>query len=138
MAQISQELGTEKISRLLIKQSVPASIGFLIMSIYAIVDTIYVGRWIGPLAIGAITVVMPISFLISSVGMAIGVGGSSIISRAFGTRDKKKALKTFGNMVNATFHFAIVLVIVGFIYDDEILKIFLARKYKNTAKVFHP
>jgi len=124
MAQISQELGTEKISRLLIKQSVPASIGFLIMSIYAIVDTIYVGRWIGPLAIGAITVVMPISFLISSVGMAIGVGGSSIISRAFGTRDKKKALKTFGNMVNATFHFAIVLVIVGFIYDDEILKIF--------------
>ena len=66
MAKQSQELGTEKISALLIKQSVPASVGFLIMSIYTIVDTIYVGRWIGPLAIGAITVVMPISFLISS------------------------------------------------------------------------
>ena len=124
MTQLSQELGTENISKLLIKQSVPASIGFLIMSIYAIVDTIYVGRWIGPLAIGAITVVMPISFLISSIGMAIGVGGASIISRALGGRDKKRALKTFGNMVNATLHFAIILVIVGFIFDDEILQLF--------------
>lgn len=124
MAQISQELGTEKISKLLIKQSVPASVGFLIMSIYSIVDTIYVGRFIGPLAIGAITVVMPISFLISSIGMAIGVGGASMISRALGNRDKKKALKTFGNMVNTTFHFAILLVIVGFILDDQILALF--------------
>lgn len=124
MPKLTQELGTESISKLLIKQSVPASIGFLIMSIYSIVDTIYVGRWIGPLAIGAITVVMPISFLISSIGMAVGVGGSSIISRALGGRDKKRAQKTFGNMVNITLHFAIILVIFGFILDDEILKIF--------------
>jgi putative MATE family efflux protein len=124
MPQLTQELGTEKISKLLIKQAVPASIGFLIMSIYSIVDTIYVGRWIGPLAIGAITVVMPISFLISSIGMAVGVGGSSIISRALGSRNKKRAQKTFGNMVNITLHFAIILLIFGFIFDDEILKIF--------------
>lgn len=124
MPQLTQELGTENISKLLIKQSVPASIGFLIMSIYSIVDTIYVGRWIGPLAIGAITVVMPISFLISSIGMAVGVGGSSIISRALGGRDKKRAQKTFGNMVNITLHFAVILLIFGFIMDDEILKLF--------------
>ena len=124
MAQASQELGTEKISKLLIKQSVPASIGFLIMSIYSIVDTIYIGRWVGPLGIGAITVVMPISFLISSIGMAIGVGGASIISRALGSQDRKRALKTFGNMVNTTLHFATILMIFGFILDDEILAIF--------------
>lgn len=124
MTQASQELGTEPIGKLLIKQSVPASIGFLIMSIYSIVDTIYVGRWIGPLAIGAITVVMPITFLISSIGMAIGVGGASMISRALGSKDRKKALKTFGNMVNSTFHFAVILMVLGFIFDEEILRIF--------------
>ncbi len=124
MPKSSEELGTESISKLLIKQSVPASIGFLVMSIYSIVDTIYVGRFVGPLAIGAITVVMPISFLISSIGMAIGIGGSSIISRALGSKDRKRALKTFGNMVNMTLHFSILLVILGFIYDDEILNIF--------------
>lgn len=124
MTQISQELGTQNLSKLLINQSVPASIGFLIMSIYSIVDTIYIGRWIGPLGIGAITVVMPITFLISSIGMAIGVGGASIITRALGGKDRKRALKTFGNMVNATFHFAIILIILGFYFDDEILNIF--------------
>ena len=124
MPKSTEELGTESISSLLIKQSVPAAIGFLVMSIYSIVDTIYVGRWVGPLAIAAVTVVMPITFLISSIGMAIGVGGSSIISRALGSKDRKRALKTFGNMVNLTFHFSILLVILGFVYDDEILGIF--------------
>jgi putative MATE family efflux protein len=124
MSQASQELGSESIGKLIIKQSVPASIGFLIMSIYSIVDTIYVGRWIGPLAIGAITVVMPITFLISSVGMAIGVGGASIISRALGGKDRRRALRTFGNMVNTTLHFAVILMVFGSIFDEEILRIF--------------
>ncbi len=120
----SNELGTESIPRLIIKQSVPAAIGFLIMSIYSIVDTIFVGRFIGTLAIGAITVVMPISFLISSIGMAIGVGGASMISRALGGNDRKRALKTFGNMINATLHFSAVLVLIGFIFEDPILIMF--------------
>ncbi|NJN25448.1 MAG: MATE family efflux transporter [Cyclobacteriaceae bacterium] len=124
MPKPSEELGTENISSLLIKQSVPASIGFLVMSIYSIVDTIFVGRFVGPLAIGAITVVLPISFLISSMGMAIGIGGASIISRALGRNERKRALKTFGNMVNLTLHLSVALVILGFVFDDAILTIF--------------
>ena len=87
----SQELGTENIGKLLVKMAVPASIGILVMSIYFIVDTIFVGRFVGSLGIAAITVVLPISFLIGSFGMAIGVGGASIISRALGGRDIDKA-----------------------------------------------
>ena len=95
----SQELGTEKIGKLLAKMAIPASIGILVMSIYFIVDTIFVGRFVGTLGIAAITVVMPITFLFSSIGMAIGVGGSSVISRALGAGEDKKACLTFGNMI---------------------------------------
>jgi putative MATE family efflux protein len=123
----SQELGTESISKILIKQAVPASIGFLVMSIYTLVDTIYVGRFIGSLGIGAITVVMPITFLISSIGMAIGVGGASIISRALGSNNKDKALKTFGNQINLTLHLAIFFVVLGFIFEEQILIAFGGR-----------
>ena len=84
MNKLANELGTQKISKLLIKQAVPATIGILVMSLNMIVDTIIVGQWIGVLAIAAITVVLPIVFLISSIGMGIGIGGSSIISRALG------------------------------------------------------
>ncbi len=121
---VSHELGTEKISKLLIQQAAPASMGFLIMSLYNIVDTIYVGQFIGSMAIAATTVVMPISFLISSVGMAIGVGGASVISRALGSKNKPKALNTFGNQINLTMHLAIIFVILGYWFDEEILMLF--------------
>ena len=123
----SDELGTQPIGKLLVKQAVPASVGFLIMSIYGIVDTIFVGRWVGSMGIAAITVVMPISFLIASIGMAIGVGGASVISRALGADDKQKATLTFGNQVSLTIVLSIVIVFFGLLYLEEILGLFGGR-----------
>jgi len=123
----SQELGTEKIGKLLVQMAVPASIGILVMSIYFIVDTIFVGRFVGSLGIAAITVVLPISFLIGSFGMAIGVGGSSIISRALGAGNKEKAWQTFGNMITITLSLAIGLVILGSFVSDSVLSAFGAK-----------
>jgi hypothetical protein len=87
----SAELGTLSVNRLLVQQTVPASVGILVMSLYMIVDTIFVGRWVGPLAIGAITVVMPITVLISSTGMAIGIDKGEVFSRV--TKDAELTLQ---------------------------------------------
>ncbi|MFK8059932.1 MAG: MATE family efflux transporter [Polaribacter sp.] len=127
MAQLANELGTEKIGKLLIKQAVPATIGILVMSLNMIVDTIFVGQWIGVLAIAAITVVLPIAFLISSIGMGIGIGGSSIISRALGAENSKKAFLTFGNQISLTVILAIVFVILGSVFSVPILNLFGAK-----------
>ena len=67
----SEDLGTKSISKLLIRQSLPASIGILVMSLNILVDTIFVGNWIGSIAIAAINVVLPVSFFIAALGMAI-------------------------------------------------------------------
>lgn len=123
----SKALGTEKISKLLLQQAVPASIGMLIMSIYGIVDTIFVGRYVGVLGIAAITVVMPISFLISSIGMAIGIGGASIISRALGAENTEKTKDTFGNMISLTLLLAAIIILIGVIFQEPILKAFGAK-----------
>ncbi|MDC3133170.1 MATE family efflux transporter, partial [Flavobacteriaceae bacterium] len=55
-------LGSQSIPSLLIKQAVPASIGILVMSLNILIDTIFVGQWIGSNAIAAINVVLPVSF----------------------------------------------------------------------------
>ena len=137
MAKSSGALGTDDIKQLLIKQAVPASIGILFMSINILVDTIFVGQWIGSLAIAAVTVVLPITFLISSLGMAIGIGGSSIISRALGARDKEKAYRTFGNQIMMTLVLALFFVIIGFLFSDEILLLFGANgEIMKPAKEF--
>ena len=127
MNKLANDLGTQKISTLLIKQAVPATIGILVMSLNMIVDTIFVGQWIGVLAIAAITVVLPIVFLISSIGMGIGIGGSSIISRALGANDSKKAFLTFGNQISLTVILALLFVILGSIYSAPILNLFGAK-----------
>ena len=120
----TNDFGTKPLGQLLKKQAIPASIGILVMAIYGIVDTIFVGKWVSTAAIGAITVVMPIQFLMSSVGMAIGVGGSSIISRAFGEENFEKANHTFANMVSMVALFAILFYIGGSLYMNEILDLF--------------
>ena len=127
MAVTSTELGSLNIKELLIKQSVPAAIGILFMSINILIDTIFVGQWIGSLAIAAVSVVLPITFLISSLGMAIGIGGSSIISRALGANNRGKALKTFGNQIMMTLGLALISVIIGLFFSEEVLLLFGAN-----------
>ena len=125
MAKISAaELGTEPIGKLLIRQAVPASIGILVMSLNILVDTIFVGNWIGSVAIAAINVVLPVSFFIAALGMAIGIGGSSIISRALGAGNTSKALRTFGNQISLTLLFTITLAVFGLIYAEDIIPAF--------------
>lgn len=120
----SNDLGTKAIKPLLIKMAVPASIGILVMSIYMIVDTIFVGHWVGSMGIAAITVVMPIIFLISSIGMSIGVGGASVISRSLGGGNREKALQTFGNQITLTTIIATLVVFAGSFFQEEILQLF--------------
>jgi putative MATE family efflux protein len=127
MAVTADELGTQNIKKLLVKQAVPSSIGILFMSVNILIDTIFVGQWIGSLAIAAVTVVLPITFLISSLGMAIGVGGGSVLSRALGANQKEKALQTFGNQIMMTFLLATTFVVLGLFLSEEMLLLFGAK-----------
>lgn len=127
MTDTANTLGTQKISTLLIKQAIPASIGILVMSLNMIVDTIFVGQWIGSMAIAAITVVLPIVFLISSIGMGIGIGGSSIISRALGAKAIDKAYLTFGNQISLTLVLSVLFVLVGILFYKPLLLLFGAN-----------
>jgi putative MATE family efflux protein len=134
----STSLGTEPISKLLVKQAVPASIGILVMSLNMIVDTIFVGRWIGPQAISAITVVIPFTFFIAAIGLAIGIGGSSVLSRALGAGEDEKALNVFGNQITTTLLISGSLAIGGLIFQDYFIEFFgAADSYKEMALTYY-
>lgn len=134
----SNSFSSESIGKLLIKQALPASIGILVMSLNILIDTIFVGHWIGSQAIAAINVVLPVSFFIAALGMAIGIGGSSIISRALGANDKSKALLTFGNQVNLTIILTSILVFFGLNFIDNIIPVFGGRgTIFEPAKIYY-
>ncbi|OUV49581.1 MAG: MATE family efflux transporter [Flavobacteriaceae bacterium TMED116] len=120
----SQRLGVDSIFSLLIRQGLPASIGILVMSLNILIDTIFVGQWIGSNAIAAINVVLPVSFFIAAIGMAIGIGGGSIISRALGEKNIKKAKHTFGNQITLTFCVTLTLSFLGLVFLEFLIPVF--------------
>ena len=131
-------MGSAPISKLLVQQAVPASIGILVMSLNMIVDTIFLGKWIGALAISAITVVIPVTFFIGAIGLAIGVGGSSVLSRALGSGDSDKALRVFGNQVTLTLFSSGVLALLGLIFQDRLIQFFGAdESFQEMALVYY-
>ncbi|HAT66132.1 MAG TPA: MATE family efflux transporter, partial [Flavobacteriaceae bacterium] len=138
MSKKSTLLGTSPISKLLVQQAVPASIGILVMSLNMIVDTIFVGRWIGPLAISAITVVIPVTFFIGAIGLSVGIGGTSVLSRALGSGNHEKALKVFGNQITLTFFTSGILALLGLIFQHQLIEFFGAdESFKELALTYY-
>lgn len=124
MTERTIQMGSDPIGKLLIRQAVPASIGILVMSLNILIDTIFVGQWIGANAIAAINVVLPVSFFIAALGMAIGMGGGSIISRALGSANKNLANKVFGNQITLTLIFTLSFMSMGLLFLESIIPLF--------------
>lgn len=138
MAVSSSDLAHQSIKKLLIRQSVPASVGILFMTVNMLIDAVFVGRWIGSLAIAALSVVMPLTFFISSLGLAIGAGGSSVLSRALGKGNHDKAVNVFAHQIMMTFGLCSLVVIAGIIFEEEILLVFGANgEIMKPAKEFY-
>ncbi len=126
----SEFLGKEKIFPLLIKMAAPAAAGMLVQALYNIVDTIFVGRGVGSLAIGALSLVFPIQMIVASIAMALGIGTASIVSRRLGEKrfdDASKAVGTgYTSMLAGTFILTATLVIfmrpiLGFFGTTDVL-----------------
>ena len=94
------------------------------MSLNILIDTIFVGQWIGSIAIAAINVVLPVSFFIAALGMAIGIGGSSIISRSLGSDNIQKARYTFANQITLTILITVSFVFLGLYFIESIIPLF--------------
>ena len=83
--------------KLLVKLSVPAMTGMLVMASYNVIDTIFVGRGVGPLGLGAVAAAFPIQFIVHALAMLVGVGTASLVSRSLGAGDLDKAERALGN-----------------------------------------
>ncbi len=134
----NQFLGTEKISKLLFKFSIPCILSLLISSLYNIVDQIFIGNSeLGYLGNAATGVVYPITIIAVAFAWAFGDGAAAYLSLCQGRQDTENAHKSIGNSILITFIISIIFLILGFIFKDQLLYLFgassqsigLARDY---------
>ncbi|MFP3898120.1 MAG: MATE family efflux transporter [Dehalococcoidia bacterium] len=119
----SNVLNDDRIGQLLLKLSLPAFMGLFVMTIYNVVDTVFVGHYVGPLGIAGLSVVFPIQMLTIGVGQMMGMGGASLISRLIGAGRAERAEHALANAVIFTVLLSAVLVIVGLANTDGWLKL---------------
>lgn len=117
-------LAEDRVGHLLVKLSTPAMVGMFVMALYNLVDTIFVGRGVGPLAIAGITIVFPIQMLVMAIAMMLGIGGASLISRSLGAQNYERANRTFANVIFTVVIFGLSMATLGNIFIDQLLRIF--------------
>ena len=100
----------------------------LVMALFNIVDTIYIGRSVGTIGISALTISFPIQMLLTAIAQTIGIGGASLISRTLGEKNIEKANKTQGNVITAVLILSLLLTTLGLVFIDPLLICFGATE----------
>lgn len=125
-----QALKEEKISKLLLKYSVPAILAMMVTSLYNTVDRAFIGsiKDVGALAISGLGVTMPLFTILGAFCVAIAVGGSTNIAIKLGEGNKEEAEKVLGNTFLLELIVAIAIMLVGAFFLEDILYMFGASK----------
>ncbi len=117
-------LGTEKISKLMLKFSIPSIISLVVNSLYNIVDQIFIGRGIGYLGNGATNVVFPITVLAMALAFMIGDGGAAYLSLKLGQKKKEEASKGVANAIIIGIIVSLIMFVGGSIFLPQLLNLF--------------
>ena len=118
---IHKMLGEERIGRLLLSLSLPATIGMLVQAMYNFVDTIYVGRGVGSMGIAGISISFPVQIFVMAFAQMFGIGGASVISRALGEKNHEKARRAAGNVMAFSIAFGLAMTLLGYFFIDQLL-----------------
>ena len=127
-ASIPLELGTEKIGILLKQYALPAIIAQTASSLYNMVDSIFIGQGVGPLAISGLAVTFPLMNLSTAFGTLVGAGAATMLSVLLGQKNYKAANKVLGNVVTLNTIIGLVFMAVALIFIDPILYFFGASE----------
>ncbi len=125
---IPTELGTEKISKLLMLYAIPAIIAQTASSLYHMIDSIFIGQGVGALAISGLATTFPFMNLSAAFGAMIGVGGATLISVKLGQRDYDSACTILGNLVTMNVIVGVLFGGISLLFLEDILFFFGASE----------
>lgn len=122
------ELGTKPVGALLLQYALPAIVAMVATSLYNMVDSIFIGQGVGPLAIAGLTITFPFMNLSAAFGAAIGIGSSTFLSVKLGQKDYGIANRILGNCVMLNILVGILFGGIGLLFLDDILRFFGASE----------
>lgn len=123
----SDQMGQEKIAKLLLKFSIPAIVAMIVNAVYSIVDRIFIGRVVGPDAFAGAFVVFPIILILMAFSSLSGFGGAALTSIKLGQKKEEEAKLILGNAFLLLIITAIIFTSISVIFSEPILRFFGAN-----------
>lgn len=122
-----EELTTGNMFKLMLKLGVPGIIGMLVISLYSFVDAIFVGRYVGDKALGAISIAYAFTLINNGIAVLVGIGSASVLSRAVGRKDQKTIDSVMGNVFILTLLMSSAVMVLGYIFAPQLLHLVRAE-----------
>jgi putative MATE family efflux protein len=124
MAVTPHDLGTEKISKLLGRYAIPAIIAMASMSLYNIIDSVFIGHSVGAMALSGLAIAMPLMNIAAALGSMVGIGSAAMISINLGEGKRERTFQILGNQVLLNVILGAVWTAVALFFLDDILVLF--------------
>lgn len=121
---VDDKLGTLDVKKLLWMYSVPAIVGTMLASLYNIIDRVYIGQGVGPMAISGLALTFPFMNFLAAFSMLIGAGAASRISIRLGEGDRDRAEQILGNALTLTFIISAAVIVFSLVFMNPILILF--------------
>lgn len=118
----TERMGEYPVSKLLLEFSIPAIIAMIANALYNVVDSIFVGRGVGSLALTAVTIAFPIMIMLMAFGMLIGIGATALISLKLGQQKQEEAEQILGTAFAMTVTMGIGISVIILAFLDPILR----------------
>ncbi len=124
MVVTTHDLGTEKISTLLARYALPAIIAMASASLYNIIDSIFIGHGVGPMALSGLAIAMPLMNISAALGSMVGIGSAAMISINLGEGKRERTFRILGNLVLLNAIIGLCIAVVSLLFLDDLLVLF--------------
>ena len=115
------KLLTESPKKLMLSLSIPGILGMVVVGLYNMMDSIFVGQMVGAVQMGAVSVSYPFTLINAGSAAMLGVGSASVLSRAIGKKDDATVKKIMGNLIAAILLISVVYTVVGMVFTRQLL-----------------
>ena len=144
--QMTNPLGTDKISTLVARFAVPSIIAMLVSAVYNIADQLFIGNAVGTLGNAATNIAFPLSMLCTSLALLFGIGGAASFNLHMGAGHKDDAPYYIGNAITMLLSLGVVLFVISELFLNPLLVLFgspadvlpLANQYVKVTAIGFP
>lgn len=106
----------------LLRFALPTMVMMIFMSLYSIVDGIFISRLLGTNALSAANIVYPVISIVFAVGIMLSTGGSALIAKKIGEGKEREAREDFSFLTLVSFLFGIAILLIGNIFIEPIVR----------------